>query len=151
MVDEVTWGVLTLTLTLLGGAWTWFAYQRRGLAAGLKGAAITLLPPAAYLTQTLQMFGRIVDAVADWGTSLVFSPVVWLGVVLAGLSVVLFGASRALAARSGSGSAPQKSKKKKKTEASEALPSAPTPRGGAPVVDDDLADIEAILRKRGIS
>ncbi len=151
MVDDVTWGVLTLTLTLLGGAYTWFAYQRRGLAAGLRGAAITLLPPAAYLTETLQMFGRIVDAVADWGTSLVFSPVVWLGVVLAGLSVVLFGVSRALAARSGPDPAPKKPQQTKRAPSADALPAAPAPRSGAPVVDDDLADIEAILRKRGIS
>ncbi len=152
VVDDVTWGVLALTLTILGGVWTWFAYQRRGIAAGLKGAAFTLLPPAAYLTETLQMFGRIVDAVADWGTRLVFSPVVWLGVVLAGVSVVLFGASRVIAARSGSGPAREpKSKKIKATEKAESLPGAPAARGGAPVVDDDLADIEAILRKRGIN
>ena len=154
VVDDVTWGVLTVTLTLLGGVWTWFAYQRRGLAAGLKGAAFTLVPLAAYLTETLQMFTRVVGAVADWATSLVFSPVVWLGVVLAGLSVLLFGASRAVATRSGSAparTATSKRSKKQPTEKTEALGAAPAPRGGAPVIDDDLADIEAILRKRGIS
>ena len=43
-VDDVTWGALTLTLTLLGGIWTWCAFRRRGLASGLRGAGFTLLP-----------------------------------------------------------------------------------------------------------
>ena len=98
-MDDVTWAVLTLSLTAVGGIYTWFAYQRRGLAAGLKGAGITLLPLAAYLTKTLQMFTRMVDAVADWATSLVFNPAVWLGVILAGVGVVLFGAGRFLEGR----------------------------------------------------
>ena len=100
-MDDVTWAVLTLSLTAVGGIYTWFAYQRRGLAAGLKGAGITVLPLAAYLTKTLQMFTKMVDAVADWATSLVFNPAVWLGVILAGVGVVLFGAGRFLDARRG--------------------------------------------------
>ena len=95
-MDDVAWGVLTFGLTLLGGIWTWFAYQRRGLAAGLRGAGLTLLPLAAYFTKTLKMFGRIVDAVGDWATDLVFSPRVWVGVVLAGVAGVLYVAGRAL-------------------------------------------------------
>ena len=58
-----------------------------------------MLPLAAYLTKTLQMFTKMVDAVADWATSLVFNPAVWLGVILAGVGVVLFGAGRFLEAR----------------------------------------------------
>lgn len=139
MVDDVTWGALTLALTLLGGIWTWYAYQRRGLPAALKGAGITLLPLAAYLTKSLQMLTRIVDAVADWATTLVFSPFVWLGVITAGVAVVLFGAGRALEVRRG-GAPP--------AVAAGAKP----PRGrGKPAIDDDLDEIEALLRKRGIS
>src|SRR5687768_647726 len=98
-MDDVTWAVLTFSLTAVGGIYTWFAYQRRGLAAGLKGAGITVLPLVAYLTKTLQMFTRMVDAVADWATSLVFNPAVWLGVILAGIGVLLFGAGRFLESR----------------------------------------------------
>ena len=57
-VDDVTWGALTLTLTLLGGIWTWLAFRRRGVVSGLRGAAFTLLPAAAWLTGTLQLFTR---------------------------------------------------------------------------------------------
>ena len=83
-MDDVSWGALALALTLVGGTYTWYAYQRRGLGAGARGAAITLLPLAAYLTKTLRMFTRIADAIGDWATSLVFSPAVWLGIVVAG-------------------------------------------------------------------
>jgi hypothetical protein len=144
-VDDVAWGVLTLGLTLLGGTYTWFAYQRRGLAAGMRGAAITLLPLAAYLTKTLKMFTRIADAVADWATSLVFSPVVWLGVVLTGVSVVLFVVSGMIAARS----APPEKVRKGKGKSGKELPK--SGRGEPAVLDDDMADIEAILRDRGIT
>jgi hypothetical protein len=145
-MDDVTWAVLTLSLTAVGGIYTWFAYQRRGLAAGLKGAGITVLPLAAYLTKTLQMFTRIVDAVTDWATSLVFNPTVWLGVILAGVGVILFGAGRFLDGRRKDDAKPRREKSKPAGE----LPTGRAPRS-EPVVDDDLADIEAILKKRGIT
>lgn len=145
-VDDVTWAALALTLTLLGGIWTWLAYQRRGLPAALKGAGLTLLPLAAYLTKTLQMLTEIGDAVADWATTLAFSPVVWVGVILAGLAVVLFGAGRALEQRRGPRSQPESEQK----PGAKPLPATREKRG-APAIDDDLAEIEALLRKRGIS
>jgi hypothetical protein len=137
-VDDVAWGALALSLTLLGGIWTWFAYRRRGFAAGLRGVAFTLLPLAAYLTKTLQMLGEVGDAVADWATSLVFSPQVWLGIVIAGIAGVLLVVSGWLAGRRDD---TPKQVRGKKTEAVES----------SAIVDDDMADIEAILRKRGIS
>ncbi len=169
-MDDVTWGALTLSLTVVGAIWTYLAYQRRGVAAALKGAGLTALPLAAYLTNTLQMFTRIVDAVADWATRLVFSPTVWLGVVLAGLGVLLFGAGRALESRGigtrgvaakeprrsqdpGAPSVPGKSGKSPKSGKpgkTAGLPAGRRPES-EPVIDDDLADIEAILRKRGIT
>jgi hypothetical protein len=139
-VDDVAWGALAVALTVLGGIWTWFAYRKRGFAAGMRGAAFTLLPIAAYLTKTLQMFGEIGDAVADWATALVFSPRVWLGIVVAGVAGVLFVVSGWLGARRGD--RPRKVK------------GGDRPRevgGSAPAADDDLADIEAILKSRGIT
>ena len=145
-MDDVTWAVLTLSLTAVGGIYTWFAYQRRGLAAGLKGAGVTMLPLAAYLTKTLQMFTRIGDAVTDWAAGLAFSPAVWLGVILAGVGVLLFGAGRWLDRRRGPTPKEATGAGKKPGE----LPASRAPRS-EPVVDDDLADIEAILKKRGIT
>ena len=147
-VDDVTWGALTLTLTLLGGFWTWLSFRRRGLASGVRGLAFTLLPAAAWLTGTLEMFTEIGGSVADWATSLVLSPTVWLGIILAGISVALFGVSGALRARSRGG---QDAESKATTGRK---PAAGLPRSSgpaAPPLDDDMADIEAILRKRGIT
>jgi hypothetical protein len=142
-VDEVTWGALTLTLTAIGAVWTWFAFRRRGVAAGLRGAAFTLLPPAAFLTGTLEMFTEIGGSVADWATHLVLSPIVWLGIVLAGVSAVLFVVSGALRARQPGEAKAKEAKPRKELPASD--------RKGEPVLDDDMAEIEAILRKRGIT
>lgn len=147
-MDEVTWAALTLTLTLLGGLWTWLAFRRRGVASGLRGAAFTLLPAAAWLTGTMEMFTEIGGSVADWATHVVFSPVVWAGVVLTGLSVVLFGVSGALRER-GLGS---KGSRPTAVSAPDERPRlGQSRRPAAPPFDDDLADIEALLKKRGIT
>ena len=138
----------------MGGILTWLAYRRWGLAAGLKGAGLTLLPLAAYLTDTLRMFTRIGDAVVDWATALVFSPSVWAGVVVAGLGVVLFVVGRGMQAR-GRGTTPRSPGRPAAAAAPEGRRE-PLPRGKAarsePAVgDDDMADIEALLKKRGIT
>jgi hypothetical protein len=155
-MDDVTWGALTFTLTLLGGIWTWFAFRKRGIASGLRGAAVTLLPLAAYLTKTLRMFTRIGEAIADWAGSLVFNPFLWFGIVLFVVSGALFVVSGAMSSR-GIGTGPRKGRKAK-AEAQEsgtpALPAAESTRNkgrGEPAIDDDMAEIEALLRKRGIS
>jgi len=145
-VDDVTWGALTLTLTLLGGIWTWLAFRRRGLASGLRGLGFTLLPVAAWLTHTLQLATEIAGATADWATSLVFNPFTWLGILLAGVSVVLFGVSGFLKARQLGGRPDGGERRLAPGKSSTARPGQ-----GAPAIDDDLAEIEALLRKRGIS
>ncbi len=151
-VDDVTWGALALTLTLLGALWTWVAFRRRGVSSGLRALAFTLLPVAAYLTNTLRMFTRIVEAVADWATSLVFDPTVWIGVVLAVLSATLLAASRLVrhrALRRGDGAAPKAAGRRR--PADELPPASGRSRGrGEPAIDDDTAEIEALLRRRGI-
>ncbi|WP_134768320.1 hypothetical protein [Nocardioides sp. 1609] len=157
-MDDVSYGVLALALTLVFGAATWVAYQRRGLGAGLKGAGITLLPLAAYLTKTLEMFARVGDAIGDWAVRLVFSPVVWVGIAVAAVAVLLFGAGRLVDRRGGGAPAPKKQgKQRAATDPAAFSTTAPASgaaanrRKGAPAIDDDLADIEAILKSRGIS
>lgn len=142
-MEDATWLALTLVLTALAGAWTWYAAKRRGLAAGVRGAAITLLPPAALLTGTLEAGVRIVDVVVDWATDLVFSPTVWVGAGLAGVSVLLFVVSGFLRHRQGEPAG--------EGAAREGTTPPPARSGGAPAIDDDLSEIEAILKKRGIS
>ena len=145
MLDDAAWLALTAALTVLGALYTVRAGRKRGSAAAIRGVAITLLPPAALLTGTLELVTDVTTATVDWATGLVFNPFMWFGLVLAGLSVVLFGVSSKMAGRDkaksgGAVSAPATSK---------GLP--PSSGRAEPIIDDDLADIEAILKKRGIT
>jgi hypothetical protein len=126
--------------------------------SGLRALAWSLLPLAAGLTGVLRLAWDIADSVGNWAVGLVFSPVVWLGVLIAGLSAVLFVVSGFLARRTrpatpgrgrrdGTGSTPSRRQQPAPLPAKGA---APAQAQGA-TADDDLADIEALLRKHGIS
>jgi predicted membrane protein len=147
--DSTAWGALAFALSILLGVVTFYRWRSRGLAARLRGAAWTILPVAAWLTGVLELAFEIGDSVGTWALHLVFSPVVWLGIVLAGVSVVLFGASafvrsRAVGGVSGDGAPPPAvGRAGRRTEK--------PAKGNAAIGDDDLGDIEAILRKHGIS
>jgi hypothetical protein len=147
-VDDVTWAALTATLTVLGAVWTLHAFRHRGAASALRALGLTLLAPAAYLTGTLEMFSEIGSSISRWAVHLVFSPLVWLGVVLAGISVVCLGVSGALRER-GRGRAVEAPQGKKQQD--RGLPASRGPGRGEPAIDDELAEIEAILKKRGIT
>lgn len=150
VVNDASWAALMISLTIVCAFGTVRAYRRRGLASGLRGLAITLLPAAAWLTGTLQMFTEIAGSVGDWASGLVFNPLVWTGVGLFGASAGLFvisGRMRTKALEGGQGAVSSSSTGK-------TLPAtgASTPTGrAAPPVDDDMADIEEMLRKRGIN
>lgn len=143
-MDDAAWAALTLSLTVLGGIWTWLSFRRHGAVAAMRALGFTLLPLAAYLTRTLQMFTHIVNAVTDWAAHLALSPVVWFGFLLGGAGIVLIVVSGMMRTRR-LGKAPDGSSKQ--------LPAARGSRS-APVVTDtdpEMAEIEDILRKRGIS
>lgn len=148
-LDYTTWQALGLTLTLLGLVLSALVWRRRGATAGLRGVAWSLLPLAAALTGTLRLLWRVGDAVVDWAVRLVFSPVVWLGIVLAGVSVVLFVVTGFLRDRraAAGGTTPARG------EVTATRSSAPAAaKGSGPGAEEGLEDdIEAILRRHGIS
>lgn len=151
-MEGTTWAALTASLTVVGAIWTWIAFRRRGAANGLRALGFTLLPAAAWLTGTLEMVVDIAGSVTDWATSLVFDVRTWTGVGLAGLALLLWVVSgfirdRQLARGQAAGRARKDGSQRR---GADELPAAAAPRGGTPVVDDDMADIEAMLRKRGI-
>jgi len=145
-VDQAAWGALTLSLTVLGGIYTWFAFRSRGFVAGLRGVGFTLIPVALLLTDTLQMVTRIGDAIGDWALGLAFSPATWLGIMLGGVSVVCFVVAGFVANRgveekpAGEKAAPKQLGKGKGKKSDPVL-----------AEDPELAEIEALLRKRGIT
>ena len=145
-VDDAAWGALTLSLSILGGIYTWFAFRSRGFVAGLRGAGFTIIPLALLLTDTLQMVTRIGSAVGDWAANLALNPTTWLGIILAILSVGCFVAAGFLSDR-GVGVTKGEDEPRRKE--------LPKGKGGKskPVladVDPEMAEIEALLRKRGI-
>lgn len=150
-MEGTTWAALTAALTVAGAIWTWIAFRRRGAANGLRAMGFTLLPAAAWLTGTLEMVTEIAGSVTDWATTLVFDVRTWVGVGLAGLAVVLWFVSgiirdRQLARGQAVGQG-------RTTGGADALPEASSTRTGPTsraAVDDEMADIEALLRKRGI-
>jgi hypothetical protein len=143
-VNDVSWGALALALTTLGGIYTWWAVRHRGLGAAVRGAGLTLLPLAAWMTGLLQVFGSVTNAFAHFFTRLVFSPAVWLGVLLFVVAFVLLGASKAL----GSRTAPA-TPRARRADKPKAVGPAATRHD--PLIDDEMAEIQAILKKRGIS
>jgi hypothetical protein len=81
---------LCVGLTVLGLIGSWVAWRRRGLAAGTRGVAWSLLPVSLYLTGLLELLWNVVKSTVSWITHLIFSPTVWAGVALFGVSVVLY-------------------------------------------------------------
>jgi hypothetical protein len=147
-VDQAAWGALTLSLTVLGGIYTWFAFRSRGFVAGLRGVGFTLIPVALLLTDTLQMVSRIGSAISDWALHLAFSPATWLGIMLGGVAVVCFVVAGFMANR-GADDAPAAGKSAKPSR--KELAKGKAAQSDPILADPELAEIEAMLRKRGIS
>lgn len=150
-LDTITWQALTVALTLVGLVTSGVLWRRRGPVAGLRMLGFALLPAAAYLTGTLRLVWEIADAVVSWALRLAFSPSVWIGIALGGVAVVLLVVTSALRRR-GAGR-PGQVPGGESPAALPGKPGRPAARGSSrPAVgDEDLADIEAILKKHGIS
>jgi hypothetical protein len=164
--DQIAWLPLCAGLTAAGVALAYLAFRRRGLSAGLRMTAWALLPLAAYLTDALKTIWNIGTSLVSFATGLVFSPSVWAGVVLAGVSLLLFFVSggirgrtlskfRAMGRKAPAGGAPAAVSAEGPTRP---LPSArkaeaakPAARPAAKPDSDDFSDIEDLLKKRGIS
>jgi hypothetical protein len=189
--SSIFWLPICAVLTGVGLVLSYYAGRRRGNRAMVRGAAWSLIPIAAYLTGSVEMFWKIGDAIGHFASGFVFSPVKWAGIAVAGTAAVLFittgGRQRRKAARQ---KAAERAERKKpagaggtqpglapaaaipaaspagdatatlsvrKPEPAKAAPAkaapakaAPAKRQGKGPVDDDMRDIEEILRKRGI-
>jgi hypothetical protein len=173
--DKIAWLPLCGGLTGLGLLLSYLVMRRRGIGSGLRGVAWSALPMAAYLTGAIEMFWKMGVAVGDFAKGFAFSPKVWSGIALAGFAFVLFVVSGAVRGRrqvkqgkgaastaSGAGAAgalaprgaldaarpadPATAKLPQRRKAAAAAAAA-----GHDAADDDLSDVEEILRRRGIS
>ncbi|MFI5731608.1 hypothetical protein ACIA49_15910 [Kribbella sp. NPDC051587] len=150
-------------LTLLGLIGSWAAWRRRGAAAGVRGVAWSLLPVSLYLTGLLELVWDVVRSAVSWVTHLIFSPTVWAGVALFGVSVVLYVVSGV--ARSRTPKAPKEPKPAKTS--GELTTTGPAPASAAPAKaapsraktkakggqqdSSEFDEIEDILKRHGIN
>jgi hypothetical protein len=146
-VDDVSWGALALSLTVLGGIYTWWALRHRGITAAVRAGGITLLPLAAWMTGLLEVFGDVADSFAHWFTRLVFSPMVWLGMIVFFVAAVLIGGANAVSRRVD----PKPAASRRTKSAAPETKAVRATSSADPMIDDELAEIQAILKKRGIS
>lgn len=156
-------------LTLLGLIGSWAAWRRRGLAAGTRGVAWSLLPVSLYLTGLLELLWDVVKSVSSWVAHLIFSPTVWAGVALFGVSVVLYVVSGVAIRRRGD-AVPEKAAKPKTPSAAagELTATGPEPASaGRPAAkpakaakapkaakgqeSSEFDEIEDILKRHGIN
>ncbi len=149
---------LCVGLSLLGIIITAFAWRRGNKGRVVQGVGLALAPVALYFSGLLRLLWNGVVAVGNWATAMILSPTVWFGLGLLALCLVLWVVGGIVARRykgkkpaavpatgrkagppATSGSAPAKT------------PAKPAAKGkAAPPVDDDMADIEALLKSRGI-
>jgi len=168
--NAIAWLPLCAGLTGLGLVASWFAYRRRGLGSGLRGVAWSLLPLAIYLTGSIEMFWKIGTAIGDFAASFVLSPKVWSGVAVAALAAVLFVVSgpakrarrRRTAAEAdatppvtgaepGTAGQPGQQKAAGARRPRKSLEPAPARAAKSGPADDDMREVEEILRRRGIN
>jgi hypothetical protein len=157
--SQIAWLPLAGGLTLLGLIGSWFAWRRRGLAAGLRGVAWSLVPLVLYLIGAIQLLWRFGTAIGSFAASFVFSPRVWSGVILAGVALVLFvvsgGLRRRRGRKAGSPAEPQTGALAAPADARAGVdgrtkPPAALSKRTPAAPDEDMSEIEDILRRRGI-
>lgn len=168
--NSIAWLPLTAGLTAIGLIASYFTYRRRGLRPALFWAAWALLPIAAYLTGSIEMFWKIGSAIGKFAEGFAFSAERWAGIAVAGLAAALFfaagGRRKRKAARqarkaagaatepdgleSGASGAATKALTTTRLEPAKKPARAGKGAGKASAADDDMKDIEDILRKRGI-
>lgn len=137
---------------MLGVIITGLAWRRGNKGRVVQGVGLALAPVALYFSGLLRLLWNGVVAVGTWASGVILSPAVWVGLLLLALCVVLWVVGGFVAGRS---------PKNTRTSTSKAVAApakagaARTPAVGkqakqAPPVDDDMAEIEALLKSRGI-
>ncbi|HLX47355.1 MAG TPA: cellulose synthase [Streptosporangiaceae bacterium] len=157
--NQFAWLPLAGGLTGLGLVASYFLFRRRGVRAGLRGVAWSLLPLAAYLTGSIKMIWEMASAITGFATSFLFSPEKWAGVAVAGLAFVLFVVTGMLrrpakadlpSKPDSQAPLPRRSKAAAPADNKKAI--APRqPKQPALPDDDDFSEVEKILRSRGIN
>ena len=136
---------LCVGLALLGVIATGIAWRRGNKGRVVQGVALALAPIALYFSGLLRLLWNGIVAVGTWASTLIFSPAIWFGMALLGLCLVLWIVGGFIARRS------RPSTKAVSTQSSAAaLPATKLAARNQPPVDEEMAEIEALLKSRGI-
>ena len=160
--SQIPWLLLCGGLTAVGLIGSWFTLRRRGPRAAARVLAWALLPIALYLVGILQVLWRFGVAIGDFFSGLAFSPKVYIGLIIAGISVLLFFVTGGLRRRS---MKKPEAEKKQDTDSGpgQLMPSTattartqpvPAPakrKKGAAAPDEDFDEVADILKRHGIS
>jgi len=160
--SQIPWLLLCGGLTAVGLIGSWFTLRRRGPRAAARVLAWALLPIALYLVGILQVLWRFGVAIGDFFSGLAFSPKVYIGLIIAGISVLLFFVTGGLRRRS---MKKPEAEKKQDTDSGpgQLMPSTTTTartqpvaapvkrKKSAPAADDDFDEVADILKRHGIS
>lgn len=155
---------LCIALSLLGVVVAVIAFARGRRGRGLQAVAFALASAALYLTGLLRLVWDAVVAVVRWATGNVFDLTAWIGFGVLALSIVLWVVGGVLGRRrrriakaepAGSTAQPvttgRPPAKAQPAAGRKAQPAAGRkPAQQAPAQDDDMAEIEALLKSRGI-
>jgi hypothetical protein len=161
---DVVTGALCMALTGLGLVIAVQTARRHNYLSATRWTAAALFPIGLYLTGVATLGRRVGSATVDWATDLAFGIKAWGGVAILAFAVMLLMITRMVGGRKGGKSeagatAADVSSLTASGTGGGALPQSRQPkptaaprsrRGGRGAVDDEFADIEEILRRRGI-
>lgn len=146
---------LTVGLALLGLLITVVAARRGRRGRAVQGVGLALAPVALYFSGLLRLLWDGVVAIGTWAGRVILSPSVWFGLSLLGVCVVLWVVGGFIARRSpkrvrGAKAAQPAVASRPSTGSGNGKTSSGSVKGGKAPVDDDMAEIEAMLKSRGI-
>jgi len=130
--DAIFWLPWTAALSAIGLVAAWRAWRRHDRAAVARRTGYALVPWAALLLGLYGLVWRVGSAVTVWTARFVFDPFAWLGIVTALVSTALIVVGRRLGGRRSRAQAP-------------AITKGASPGAG------EFGEVEAILRKHGIT
>ncbi len=158
---SIATGTTCLIVTIVGLILSFVAWRKKGLRSGLRGVAWSLLPIVIYLTGAIRLVGHLGSAIVQFAGSFVFSPKAWLGVILAAVALLCFLISGGIPLRGGTR---RRNKERRQRDRARGEYAHDGPQQATPAVsparpqsqvppaaaDDDLSDVQEILRRRGI-
>ncbi|MGI8457382.1 MAG: hypothetical protein ACR2LI_04630 [Propionibacteriaceae bacterium] len=156
---------ICVALSLLGVIITAVAWRQRRTGRAVQGVGLVIAPVALYLSGLLRLGWDFAVSIVAWAGRVVFSPPVWIGLGLLGLCIVLWVVGGVLAKRSAGrrkgaaavrtgngasalGAGPAKAPISA-TSSTGATRSTKGKQSAAPA-DPEMAEIEALLKSRGI-